>query len=81
MRVIASIGDRRASAIVSNALTCPTLTCGSRKVAVDDAMTTSASATKCRPPPAQTPFTAAITGFDTRLCHAVRRSSASRGAP
>ena len=34
----------------------------------------SASATKCRPPPAHTPLTAAITGFQTSLCHAVRRS-------
>ena len=31
----------------------------------------SASATKCRPPPAQVPLTAAMTGFDTPLCQAV----------
>ena len=37
----------------------------------------SASATKWSPPPAQTPLTAAITGFQTWLCHAVSRSSAS----
>ncbi len=35
----------------------------------------SASATKCSPPPAHTPFTAAITGFHTSLCHAVKRSA------
>ena len=39
------------------------------------AITTSASATKCSPPPAHTPLTAAITGFVTSLCHAVKRSS------
>ena len=39
-------------------------------------MTTSASATKCSPPPAQTPLTAAMTGFQTWLCQAVSRSSA-----
>ena len=32
-------------------------------------MTMSASATKCSPPPAHTPLTAAITGFHTSLCH------------
>ena len=37
-------------------------------------MTMSASATKCRPPPAQMPLTAAITGFHTWLCHAVNCS-------
>ena len=38
-------------------------------------ITMSASATKWSPPPAHTPFTAAITGFHTSLCHAVSRSS------
>ena len=40
------------------------------------AITMSASATKCSPPPAHMPLTAAITGFHTSLCQAVRRSSA-----
>ncbi len=35
----------------------------------------SASATKCSPPPAHTPLTAAITGFHTSLCQPVNRSS------
>ena len=80
MRMIASIGDFRTSAIASYAVTCPIDTCGSRNVAFADAITMSASATKCSPPPAHTPFTAAITGFHTPLCHAVSRSSASLGA-
>ena len=44
-------------------------------------MTMSASATKCSPPPAQIPFTAATTGFHTSLCHDVSRSSARRVRP
>ncbi len=51
-------------------------TWGSKKVASDEARTMSASATKCRPPPAQTPLTAAITGLETPLCQPVMRSSA-----
>ena len=43
-------------------------------------MTMSASATKCSPPPAQVPLTAATTGFHTWFCQAVRRSSARTGA-
>ena len=42
------------------------------------AITMSASATKCRPPPAHVPLTAAMTGFHTWLCQAVSLSSASR---
>ena len=42
----------RTSAIASYAVTWPTDTCGSRNVASDAAITMSASATKCRPPPA-----------------------------
>ena len=64
--------------MASYAVTCPTDTWGSRNVAFDAAITMSASATKCSPPPAHTPLTAAITGFHTWLCHAVSRSSASR---
>ena len=70
-----SIGDLRASAMGSSAVTWPTDTWGSTKVAFDDAITMSASATKCRPPPAQMPLTAAITGLSTLLCHAVSLSS------
>ena len=38
----------------------------------------SASATRCSPPPAHTPLTAAITGFHTPQCHDEIFSSASR---
>ena len=75
MRMIASIGDFAASAIASYATAWPTETCGSRNVACSAAITMSASATKCSPPPAHTPLTAAITGFHTSLCHAVNCSS------
>ena len=38
----------------------------------------SASATQWKPPPAQIPFTAVMTGFHTRLCQAVKwRSNSS----
>src|SRR4051812_9367131 len=60
IRMIGSIGDFRTSAIASYAVTCPIDTCGSRNVASDEHITMSASATKCSPPPAHTPFTAAI---------------------
>ncbi len=49
----------------SSAVTWPTETWGSTKEAASPASTRSASATKCRPPPAQTPLTAAITGTST----------------
>ena len=62
--------------MASYAVTWPTDTWGSRNVASLAAMTMSASATKCSPPPAHVPLTAAITGFHTWLCQAVRRSSA-----
>ena len=51
MRSTASIGDFLASAIVSYTLAWPTETCGSTNVAFDDAITMSASATKCSPRP------------------------------
>ena len=56
MRTIGSIGDFLTSAMPSYALTWPTETCGSTKVASDAAITMSASATKCSPPPAHVPF-------------------------
>src|SRR5262245_29059865 len=64
--------------IASYEVTCPTDTCGSRNVALLAAITMSASATKCSPPPAHTPFTAAITGFQIFSCQDVKASSASR---
>ena len=64
--------------MVSKAETCPTDTCGSRKVASSAAMTMSASATKCSPPPAHVPLTAAITGLVTPQCQEVIRSAKSR---
>jgi hypothetical protein len=76
MRTTASIGDLRARVITSNAETWPMDTCGSSSWARLEAMTMSASATKWSPPPAHTPLTAAITGFQTSLCHAVNLSSA-----
>ena len=66
------------SPIASYEVTCPTDTWGSRNVAVLAAITMSASATKCSPPPATVPLTAAITGFQIFNCHAVNASSASR---
>src|SRR5262249_17191163 len=56
----------------------PRDTWGSVNCASLAAITTSASATKCNPPPAHIPLTAAITGVHTSLCHAVKRSAASR---
>ena len=65
--MIASIGDFRTSAIASYAVTCPIDTCGSRNVALLDAITMSASATKCSPPPAHD----AVDRGDHRLPHRV----------
>ena len=62
--------------MASYAVTWPTDTWGSRKRASVEAITMSASATKCRPPPAHMPLTAAITGLRTPLCQALMRSSA-----
>ena len=62
--------------MASYAVTCPIETWGSRKVASSATITMSASATKCSPPPAQVPLTAAMTGLRTSLCQAVNRSSA-----
>ena len=78
IRVTDSMGAFLSSPIVSNADTCPTDTCGSRNVAPSAAMAMSASATKWRPPPAQVPLTAAITGLVTPQCHEVIRSAKSR---
>ena len=89
IRSTGSIGDRRTSADpLERRWPGPIDTCGSRNAPSLDAITTSASATKCSPPPADTPLTAAITGLPIPLCHAVSRSSArlvrrdsSRSAP
>ena len=47
--------------------TWPIETCGSKNWASDAAITMSASATQWKPPPAQMPLTAVITGFHTSL--------------
>ena len=73
MRMIGSTAILSISPIASYDVTCPTDTWGSRNVALLAAITMSASATKCSPPPATVPLTAAITGFHTLLCHAVKR--------
>ena len=72
MRMTASNGILRSSAIASMATTCPTDTCGSKNCASLAAITMSASATQWNAPPAQMPFTAVITGFSTPCCHAVK---------
>ena len=59
------------------ATTWPTDTCGSKNCASDAAITMSASATQWKPPPAQMPFTAVITGFHTCWCQAVKCRSKS----
>ncbi len=81
MRITASKGILRANPMTSYALTWPTETWGSRNCASEAASTMSASATKCSPPPAHTPFTAVMTGFATPQCQAVMRSSARRVRP
>ena len=45
----------------------PTFTWVSMNAAFSDAITMSESTTKCRPPPTHRPFTAQITGFQTRF--------------
>ena len=45
----------------------PTFTWVSMKAALREAITMSESTTKWRPPPTQRPFTAQITGFQTRF--------------
>ena len=78
MRMTASKGILRARPIASMATTWPTETCGSKNCASDAAITMSASATQWKPPPAQIPFTAVMTGFHTWLCQAVKwRSNSS----
>ena len=62
MRAASVPAMRRLSPTASKLLAWPTQTCGSRNVALVAAMTMSASAMKCRPPPAQTPFTAVMIG-------------------
>ena len=53
----------RMSPIASIETTWPIETCGSKNCASDAAITMSASATQWKPPPAQMPFTAVMTGF------------------
>ena len=72
MRMTASTGILRSRPIASIATTWPTDTCGSKNCASDAAMTMSASATQWKPPPAQIPLTAVMTGFQTFWCHAVK---------
>ena len=72
MRITASNGILRSSPIASIATTWPTETCGSKNWASEAAITMSASATQWKPPPAQMPLTAVITGFRHRWCHAVK---------
>jgi hypothetical protein len=72
IRMTASNGILRSSPIASGATTWPTDTCGSKNWASSAAMTTSASATQWKPPPAQIPFTAVITGLATFWCQAVK---------
>ena len=67
MRMTASTGILRSRPIASIATTWPTDTCGSKNCASDAAMTMSASATQWKPPPAQIPLTAVITGFHDLL--------------
>src|SRR5579859_6365608 len=84
MRMIASKGMRPMSPIGSSAETWPTETWLSMKVAPVDATTMSASPTKWKPPPTQSPLTAQITGFHTLLVLAVMpppRSSSQRSRP
>ncbi len=71
----ASTGIIRISPMASIATTWPMETCGSKNWASDAAITMSASATQWKPPPAQIPFTAVITGFHTRWCQAVKWTS------
>ena len=72
MRITASNGILRSSAIASIETTCPTDTCGSKNCASLAAITMSASATQWNAPPAQMPLTAVITGLSTPWCHAVK---------
>ena len=75
MRITASTGIFFMSPIASIDTTWPIETCGSKNCASDAAITMSASATQWKPPPAQMPFTAVITGFHTSLCHDVKWKS------
>ena len=75
MRITASTGIRFMSPIASIDTTWPIDTCGSKNCASDAAITMSESAIQWKPPPAQMPLTAVITGFHTSLCHAVKWKS------
>ena len=75
IRITASTGIRFMSPIASIETTWPIDTCGSKNCASDAAITMSESAIQWKPPPAQMPFTAVITGFHTSLCHAVKWKS------
>jgi hypothetical protein len=67
MRSAAPTGSRRARPTFSSAPTIPTFTWASMKAAFSEAITMSESTTKWSPPPTQSPFTAQITGFQTRF--------------
>ena len=75
MRITASTGMRFIRPIASIDTTCPIEVCGSKNCASDAAITMSESAIQWKPPPAQMPLTAVITGFHTSLCQAVKWKS------
>ena len=63
----------------STAPTIPTLTWVSRKVALFEDTTMSASTTKCSPADATVPLTAQMTGFHTRFCLGDQNTSSVSG--
>ena len=66
MRSATLRGSTRARRTISRPATRPMLTCGSKKVALSDAMTMSPVVTQSRPAPQQMPLIAASTGLAIR---------------